>query len=169
VLQTLALIQKNSADAPTVARLARAQERDLRTWLFAGESAVGTLSAALREVAADVEGSHDVVVEVVTVGEVEVSDVLLPLVHATREAVTNAAKHAGVPQVDVYAEVTPSAVELFVKDRGKGFDPDRIAGDRQGVRGSIVDRMERHGGTATIKSTPGDGTEIVLRMPLEED
>jgi signal transduction histidine kinase len=169
VLQTLALIQKNSADAPTVARLARAQERDLRTWLFAGESAAGTLSAALREIAADVEGSHDLVVEVVTVGDVEVTDVLLPLVHATREAVTNAAKHAGVPQVDVYAEVAPSAVELFVKDRGKGFDPDRIAGDRQGVRGSIVDRMERHGGTATIKSTPGDGTEIVLRMPLEED
>jgi len=169
VLQTLALIQKNSADAPTVARLARAQERDLRTWLFAGESAVGTLSAALREVAADVEAAHNVVVEVVTVGDVEVTEELLPLVHATREAVTNAAKHAGVPQVDVYAEVAPSAVELFVKDRGKGFDPDRIAGDRQGVRGSIVDRMERHGGTATIKSTPGDGTEVVLRMQLEED
>jgi signal transduction histidine kinase len=169
VLQTLALIQKNSTDAPTVARLARAQERDLRTWLFEGESAVGTLSAALREIAADVEAAHNIAVEVVTVGDVGVSDVLLPLVHATREAVTNAAKHAGVSQVDVYAEVAPSAVELFVKDRGKGFDIERIAGDRQGVRGSIVDRMERHGGSATIKSTPGDGTEVVLRMPLEED
>jgi signal transduction histidine kinase len=169
VLQTLALIQKNSADASTVARLARAQERDLRTWLFEGDSAVGTLSAALREIAADVERSHNIVVEVVTVGDLGVTDVLLPLVHATREAVTNAAKHAGVGQVDVYAEVAPSAVELFVKDRGKGFDLERIAGDRQGVRGSIVDRMERHGGTATIKTTPGDGTEVVLRMPLEEN
>jgi signal transduction histidine kinase/phage shock protein PspC (stress-responsive transcriptional regulator) len=168
VLQTLALIQKNAADASTVARLARAQERDLRTWLFEGDGPAGTLSAALREIAADVEADHAIVVEVVTVGDLPV-DELLPLVHATREAVVNAAKHAGVPQVDVYAEVSPYAVEVFVKDRGAGFDPERIAGDRQGLRGSIVDRMERHGGTAHVKSTPGAGTEIVLRMPLEEN
>lgn len=168
VLQTLALIQKNAGDATTVARLARAQERDLRTWLFEGEAPAGTLSAALRDIAADVEATHAIAVEVVTVGDAEVTEHLLPLVHAVREAVTNAAKHAGVPQADVYAEVSPSAVEVFVKDRGAGFDVDRIATDRQGVRGSIVDRMERHGGTATVKSTPGEGTEIVLRMPLEE-
>jgi signal transduction histidine kinase/phage shock protein PspC (stress-responsive transcriptional regulator) len=168
VLQTLALIQKNSADASTVARLARAQERDLRTWLFSGDSPGGTLSAALREIAAETEAAHDVAVEVVTVGDLELAERLVPVVQAAREAVTNAAKHAGVPQIDVYAEVSPSALEVFVKDRGTGFDPAAIAPDRQGVRGSIVDRMERHGGSAEIKSTIGVGTEVVLRMPLEE-
>lgn len=168
VLQTLALIQKNAADASTVARLARAQERDLRTWLFSGEASGGTLSAALREIAAEVEAAHDVAVEVVTVGDRDLTDRLFPIVQATREAVTNAANHAGVPQIDVYAEVSPAALEVFVKDRGRGFDPESIAPDRQGVRGSIVDRMERHGGSADIRSTLGAGTEVVLRMSLEE-
>ncbi len=169
VLQTLALIQKNSSDAATVARLARAQERDLRTWLFSGDSSGGTLSAALRDIAAETEAAHDVTVEVVTVGDLELSERLMPVIHATREAVTNAAKHSGVPQIDVYAEVSPSTLEVFVKDRGAGFDPDDIAADRQGVRGSIIDRMERHGGSAELRTTPGTGTEVVLRIPLEEN
>ncbi len=169
VLQTLALIQKNSNDAATVARLARAQERDLRTWLFSGDSSGGTLSAALRDIAAETEAAHDVTVEVVTVGDLELSERLMPVIHATREAVTNAAKHSGVPQIDVYAEVSPSTLEVFVKDRGAGFDPDDIAADRQGVRGSIIDRMERHGGSAELRTTPGTGTEVVLRIPLEEN
>jgi signal transduction histidine kinase len=169
VLQTLALIQKNSGDAATVARLARAQERDLRQWLFADEDAQsGSLSWALQGIAGEVEAEHTVAVEVVTVGDADVDEALRPLVLATREAVSNAARHAGVGQVDVYAEVSPAAVEVFVKDRGAGFDLAQVPGDRQGVRGSIVDRMERHGGSAVVKSTPGVGTEVVLRMPLEE-
>ena len=166
VLQTLALIQKNAQDPATVARLARAQERDLRTWLFSDEVPSGSLSAALAGIASDVEAAHAVAVEVVTVGDRPFDEELLPLVHAAREAVANAARHAGVPRVDVYAEVTPSAVEVFVKDRGTGFDPGAVAPDRRGVRGSIIDRMERHGGTARVRSEPGAGTEVVLRMPL---
>lgn len=169
VLQTLALIQKNAGDGPTVARLARAQERDLRQWLFADEDTdAGSLSWALQGIAGEVEAQHAVAVEVVTVGDVDVAEALRPLVLATREAVANAARHAGVGQVDVYAEVSPAAVEVFVKDRGSGFDLAQVPGDRQGVRGSIMDRMERHGGSAELRSTPGVGTEVVLRMPLEE-
>jgi signal transduction histidine kinase len=77
----------------------------------------------------------------------------------------NAAKHSGAGEVSVYAEVEDDAVSVFVRDRGIGFDPESVAADRQGVRGSIVGRMERHGGSARIGSVPGRGTEIELRMP----
>ncbi len=166
VLQTLALIQKNAHDGPTVARLARAQERDLRSWLYVGESTDDTtLAGALRELAARVEDEHAIVVDVVAVGDLPMHETLRPLVHATREAVTNAAKHAGTGRVDIYAEVLDDVVEVFVRDRGAGFDMARVPDDRLGVRHSIIDRMVRHGGTADVDSTPDEGTNVRLRMP----
>ncbi len=168
VLQTLALIQKNAADPAQVARLARAQERDLRSWLFEDAAPSGSLSAALAALAADVEADHNVTVEVVTVGDLVLGERTHPVLLATREAVVNAAKHAGAGRVDVYAEASATALEIFVKDRGGGFDLDAVAADRHGVRGSIMDRMERHGGSARVTSRPGEGTEVVLRMPLED-
>jgi signal transduction histidine kinase len=167
VLQTLALIQKSAQDPATVARLARAQERDLRSWLF--DSTGGdptTFAAALRTIAGEVDDAYGVPVEVVCVGDPSVSERLRPIVLATREAVVNAARHSGAAKVDVYAEATPQRVEVFVRDRGNGFDPEAVAGDRHGLRDSIIDRMERHGGSATIKSGPGDGTEVRLYLPL---
>ena len=171
VLQTLALIQKNADDGAAVARLARAQERDLRSWLYAGESTdERTVASALRGVAARVEDEYAVSVDVVAVGDCDLDELLRPLVHATGEAVTNAAKHAGVGRVDVYAEVTPGAVDVFVRDRGRGFDPAAVPADRYGVRNSILDRMRRHGGTAEVRSTVGEGTEVRLHLarPAEE-
>jgi signal transduction histidine kinase len=167
VLQTLALIQKSAQDPATVARLARAQERDLRSWLF--DSTGGdptTFAAALRRIAGEVDDAYGVPVEVVCVGDPSVSEQLRPIVLATREAVVNAARHSGAGKVDVYAEATPAHVEVFVRDRGTGFDPDGVAGDRHGLRDSILDRMQRHGGTAQIRSRPGEGTEIRLNLPL---
>jgi signal transduction histidine kinase len=170
VLQTLALIQKNSSDAPTVARLARAQERDLRAWLYAGESITAdTVAGALRAAAAEVEDSHGVAVDVVVVGDRPYADSARPVIAAAREAIVNAAKHAHVDRVDVYAEIMPSVVEVFVRDRGVGFDTDGVSEDRHGVAGSIVGRMARHGGTADVRSTPGEGTEVRLSLPLEKD
>jgi signal transduction histidine kinase/phage shock protein PspC (stress-responsive transcriptional regulator) len=166
VLQTLALIQKNAQDPTTVARLARAQERDLRSWLYVGESTdERSLAGALRSAAAEVEDTHGVSVDVVAVGDCELDEPLRPIIQATREAVTNAAKHAGTGQVDVYAEVSEGAVDVFVRDRGAGFDVDAMPEDRYGVRRSILDRMERHGGTAEVRSAPGDGTEVRLHLP----
>ena len=166
VLQTLALIQRNADDGATVARLARAQERDLRSWLYAGESTDDTtVAGALREMAARAEDQWAVVVDVVAVGDLPMSEPLRPLVHAASEAVTNAAKHAGTGRVDVYAEVLDDVVEVFVRDRGGGFDPAAVPDDRLGVRHSIIDRMTRHGGTASVDSVPGDGTNVRLRMP----
>ena len=115
--------------------------------------------------AAEVEDAHGVPVEVVCVGDAPITDEDRPLVLAAREAITNAAKHSGASTVDVYAEATASGVEVFVRDRGAGFDPDRVAEDRHGVRSSIIGRMERHGGSASVRSTPGEGTEVRLSLP----
>ena len=170
VLQTLALIQRSAGDAHTVARLARAQERDLRAWLY-DDATDGptTLATALRAAAAEVEDGTGVPVEVVAVGDATVVERARPLVLAAREAMLNAAKHSGAAKVDVYAEVAGGRAEVFVRDRGRGFDPDAVAADRHGVRDSIVERMRRHGGTATVTSSPDQGTEVRLSMPLEED
>lgn len=170
VLQTLTLIQKSAGDPAAVARLARAQERDLRSWLFdssGGDST--TLAASLRALGGEVEDAYGVPVEVVCVGDPVVSEQLRALVLATREAVVNAARHSGAAKVDVYAEVGSAAIEIFVRDRGAGFDPAEIAADRHGVRDSIMERMRRHGGNAEIRSTPGAGTEIRLTQPTGGD
>jgi signal transduction histidine kinase/phage shock protein PspC (stress-responsive transcriptional regulator) len=165
VLQTLALIQKHADDGRTVATLARAQERDLRTWLYADHPAPGTsVAGALRTAAAEVEDGHGVPVEVVIVGDAQVSERLEPLVLAAREAMVNAARHSGAAQVDVYAECDDARVEVFVRDRGRGFDETAVPADRHGVRNSIQDRMRRHGGTAVVRTAPGEGTEVRLAM-----
>ncbi|MCW2670494.1 MAG: Conserved putative rane protein [Frankiales bacterium] len=166
VLQTLALIQKAAASPAEVTRLARGQERELRTWLYTGGTAEGSLSGALEALAAAVEESFQVTVDVVTVGDLALSEKVSAVVAATREAVVNAAKHSGVAAVDVYCEVEPTAVTVFVRDRGRGFDPSTVPADRHGLAGSVHGRMERHGGLAVVRSSAGDGTEVRLEMPL---
>lgn len=165
VLQTLALIQRRAGNETDVVRLARAQERELRGWLYrdSGRDA-GQLSERIKAAAAEVEDSLGHAVEVVTVGDCAMSERHEALVQAAREAMLNAARHGG-GTVSVYLEVTDGAAEVFVKDRGPGFDPDAVPADRLGVRESIVGRMNRHGGTATINSSQ-DGTEVRLRLPL---
>lgn len=168
VLQTLAMIQRSAADPGQVARLARAQERDLRSWLFeAPSSAANSVVTALREAAAEVEDTFGVPVEVVAVGDRDLPQEVTPIVHAAREAMANAAAHSGAGKVDVYCEVDGGAVEVFVRDRGHGFDPDAVPEDRAGVRNSIIGRMERHGGRARIRSTSG-GTEVTLQLQPKE-
>ena len=169
VLQTLALLQKNAGDQAAVATLARRQERELRAWLYGSDEQAGdSLVAALRASAADVEDVHRVPVEVIAVGDATLDPDVTAVAKAAREAMINAAKHAKVDRIDVYAEATGGAVQVFIRDRGVGFNIDRIAEDRMGVRGSIIDRVERHGGTATIRSKPGEGTEVALSVPVRD-
>jgi signal transduction histidine kinase len=173
VLQTLALIQRRSDDPDEVARLARSQERSLRDWLAgrpvgadaAAPDRPATLKVALDEQVAEVEALHRITVEVVQVGDAPLDAGGEALVAAAREAMVNAAKHAGVAQVDVFAEVDPSALTVFVRDRGAGFDPTAVPPDRSGLRGSITERMRTAGGEAVVRSTPGAGTEVELRLP----
>ena len=166
VLQTLALIQRHAEDPKAVSQLARRQERELRTWLYEEELPETTLRAALTAAAAEVEDERGVPVDVVVVGDCDTSDQVQALVRAVREAIVNAAKHSGADKIDVYAEVDDDRVEVFVRDRGQGFDLDDVGEDRMGVKGSILDRMERHGGNASVRSRPGEGTEVRLEITL---
>jgi signal transduction histidine kinase len=189
VLQTLALIQRQAADPREVQRLARGQERELRNWLYGptgygrGGTKVATLdeqlSVALGAAAAEVEDTYAVTVNPVFVGDAPLDDGLRALVLAAREAIVNAAKHAGVGEISVYVEVESSGddtadgrpdedavVHVFVRDRGKGFDPDTVPEDRHGLADSIRRRVERHHGSVRLRSAPGEGTEVHLAIPI---
>jgi signal transduction histidine kinase len=164
VLQTLALIQRHAQEPRRVAALARRQERELRGWLY-GDRPLGdqsSLVAALSAVAADVEELHGVRVELASAGDATAEE---PLVLAAREAMTNAAKFAGVEEIDVYVDVEDDVVSVFVRDRGKGFDRAAVPADRRGIVDSIEGRLARAGGSAVISAAPGGGTEVELRLP----
>ncbi len=164
VLQTLALVQKQAGDPRAVATLARRQERELRTWLDGERAPPGHVTGALHEAAAEVEERFGVVVDVVAVGDAALDDDLRATVAAAREAMVNAAKFGDGEPVAVFCDVSAEAIGVFVRDRGPGFDPARVPTDRRGVRESIVGRMERHGGRATIHAAPGAGVEVELRL-----
>lgn len=164
VLQTLALIQRRAGNEHDVVRLARAQERELRGWLFKDPAKEpGQLSDRIKAAAAEVEDGLGNAVDVVSVGDTAMTDRHEALVQASREAMLNASRHGGGP-VSVYLEVSDGGVEVFVKDRGAGFELQAVPEDRLGVRESIIGRMKRHGGTADINSSP-DGTEVRLKLP----
>jgi len=165
VLQSLALIRKQAGDPEAVARVARAQERELRAWLYDDRPEPGTsLAAELAAVVAEVEDVEAVAVETVVVGDRVPDEDTAALLLATREALLNAARH-GSPPVTVYLEASDDRVEVFVRDRGEGFDLDGIPHDRFGVRESILGRVRRRGGTAEVTSSPGRGTEVHLTTP----
>ncbi|WP_206324750.1 MULTISPECIES: ATP-binding protein [unclassified Streptomyces] len=170
VLHTLTLIQRNADDAGEVRRLARAQERELRNWLYKPEGTgkdeePETLAEAVKRAAAEVEDKHGVPLEVVVVGDCPLDEKLAAQMQAAREAMVNAAKYGGEGgAVQVYAEVEGRTVFVSVRDRGPGFDLDQVPEDRMGVRESIIGRMQRNGGTARLRAVPGGGTEVELEM-----
>ena len=166
VLQTLALIQRRAGNNKEVAALARRQERELRDWLYAPPAdAATTLSGALTSELAAVEDDQQVPVELVVVGDAALDEGGRVFVAALREAATNAARHAGADRVDVYVEVETDALIGYVRDRGKGFDPATVPSDRRGLADSVVGRTRRAGGTAAVRSRPGEGTEVSVSMP----
>jgi signal transduction histidine kinase len=169
VLQTLALIQRSADEPQHVIQLARAQERELRSWLFEGR-APGTADTesfadAVRQIQQDVEARHGVPVEVVTVGDCPLDDNLSALLAAAREATVNAAKWSGATAISLFAEVGSGQVEVVVRDRGRGFDPAAVPADRKGLAESIHGRVTRHGGVVTVHTASGEGTKVSLTMP----
>ncbi|HJX48348.1 MAG TPA: ATP-binding protein, partial [Gaiellaceae bacterium] len=149
-----------------VATLARRQERELRTWLYPDRepAADGTLADAVETAAAEIEELHGIRIDVVRTGDAPLDDRTAVLVLAAREAMTNAAKHSGADEISVFFDAAPGRVALYVRDRGAGFDPGAVAADRKGISESIRGRMERVGGTATIVSAPGEGTDVELEL-----
>lgn len=173
VLQTLALIQKRSDDPAQVTRLARRQERELRQWLFeAGEKSrndPSSVAAGVERICEEIEDNYELAVsQVVVGGDAPLADKENAALAAAREALVNVAKHAQVDRADVFCEVDPDdagALEIFVRDRGIGFDPDAVPDDRKGLALSIRQRVESRGGTVRVRSTMATGTEIAIRMP----
>ncbi|MGY2129872.1 ATP-binding protein [Blastococcus sp. SYSU DS0617] len=167
VLQTLALIQRHADDHQSVSRLARSQERELRAWLYDPKVVRegGTWAGLVAGMVAEVESDHALLVDHVVVGDAPVDEALAALGAATREALVNVAKHSGVPAADLYTEVTPERVSVYVRDRGKGFDPAEVPDDRRGLRDSVSGRLARLGGTAVVRSAHGEGTEVELVLP----
>jgi signal transduction histidine kinase len=164
VLQTLALVQRQAHDPAAVQRLARRQEHELRAWM-AGEVELGaeTLGAALRKAVAEVEDDHDATVELTILGERALDREVEALAAAAREALRNAAVHAGSP-IYVFAQVSPDGAEVFIRDEGPGFELSAVPTERRGVRDSIIGRMRSVGGSAVLDSVPGEGTEVALRI-----
>ena len=166
VLQTLALIQRSAHDPRRTISLARRQEHELRDWLYGQhDTHESHLAASVRAMTHEVEGLYDVRIDAVIVGDRAMDDTGVALTAALREACVNAAKHSGVNDVSLFVEVGSDAIEAFVRDRGTGFDRAAAPPDRHGISQSIEARIERTGGTATISSTPGTGTEVRLRVP----
>jgi signal transduction histidine kinase len=166
VLQTLALIGRED-DPRRAQALARRQERELRGWLYRGETPgeSETLGSALAAAAAEVEEHYGIEVDLVQPSDGALDEGLAALAAATREAMTNAGRHAGVEKIAVLARVADDEASVFVRDLGRGFDQGGVGEDRRGVRESIVGRMERAGGRATVVSAPGAGTEVELVLP----
>jgi len=175
VLQTLAMIQRSAGQPQKVVQLARAQERELRAWLFDGDlpgtagDGAASLAAGVQSIANEVEAVHEVPVEVVTVGDCPLDDRMQALLGAAREATVNAAKWSQAHTISLFAEVEPARASVFVRDRGRGFDPDAVADDRRGIAESIQARMIRQGGQAVVRTAVGEGTEVELCMPRRRD
>ncbi len=165
VLQTLALIQRQSGRPDEVVTLARSQERELRDWLFGDEHGQpGDFAETLRGQAAEIEDRYRAVIDVVVVGDAALTPPVRAIAAAAREAMLNAAVHAPGAPVAVFAEVVDGTCRVFVRDRGPGFDLAAVASDRGGVRDSIIGRMQGVGGSAELRSTPERGTEWQLEV-----
>lgn len=164
VLQTLKLISAAADDPDEVRYLARVQERDLRRTINEYRSPFqDSFRARLLEARAEVEDHYRVEIEQVINDDAEMDERLSAIVGAAAEAMINAARHSGSRSIDLFAEIRDGSVHVSVRDRGSGFDTARRQG---GISHSIIDRVEKVGGAAAIKSAPGRGTEVMLTLPL---
>lgn len=181
-LQVLALIHKKGTElaesgAPdpagiaALAELAKDQEAALRGLILRQpeepEEGKGSLRDALESLAARVKGLD---VTVSSVGPVWMpSGVMGEIVAAVKEALANAAEHAGASKVAVFADDLGGQVQVTVRDDGVGFELDEArfrAEGKFGVLNSMKGRIRAVGGEMRIDSYPGSGTEVEFRVPV---
>ena len=166
VLQTLTLLRAQADDPQRVAALALSQERELRAWLYGDNHPTNeNLRSEVESVSREIEQLYGVPVDSVIVGDTPATAKTRVLTSALREALANAVRH-GKPPISLYVEVSGQEVEAYVRDHGAGFELEAINPDRHGVRDSIIGRMQRHGGSATIRARE-PGTEVCLRLALQ--
>ena len=162
VLQTLQVIRTDADDADRVRYLVRSEERSIDRMInrYRHPGAAG-FEAALLAVRDEVEDLHGVEIRTVIRDDVPLTPSVAVAVDATREALTNAARHSEAAIVNLYSEAHDGSVRVFVRDRGVGFDPATVEEGR-GMRHSLRQRMDDAGGTLQITSTPGLGTEVEI-------
>ena len=171
VLQTLALIQNRAGASSEVARIARAQERELRAWLFDGDApADSDLATDLRDYGRGARARLPGADRRRRRRGVRASVRAARSPPRRREAMLNAATARRGRGVGLHRGRPRDAVEVFVRDRGPGFALADVPRDRLGVRESIIGRMRRAGGSARpcAPASAGSGTEVHLHLAREE-
>ncbi|WP_406712506.1 sensor histidine kinase [Trueperella pyogenes] len=167
VLQTLALIRSRADDADAVRLLARQQEAELRDYLYSDRGDETSVAAVLTRRARDIEATYGAEIDVVITGDTQISAKTQAVIDAAGEALTNACKHGSSP-ISVYAELG-EGIDVWVRDRGEGFDMGAIGEDRRGIRHSIYGRMERVGGHVNVRSPlPSGGTEVHIGVSSDD-
>lgn len=179
LVQELSFIRSQSAamaagvEIPDMAsHLSAAAERALRESRQVVEALSGTgppdLHEALRQAAEEVALRAGVAVEVKGPDVLRVpADVREALVRVVREAATNAVRHGKAAAVSIRLRSAGTVLHVTVGDDGKGFDPGLAAGAGFGLV-SMRERVEDLGGSFTIRSEPGRGTEVDIALPLSE-
>lgn len=158
VLQSLAVIARVD-DATEARELAADASSQLRVWLRGHGTDATTLRSLLEARLRQLHGNRRVTIG--AAGDRPVDDRVELLVEATVEATRNALTHTDGP-VRVYAE-TRDGTTVWIADQGHGFDPAEVPEDRLGVRGSIIARLERVGGSAELRSDT-NGSEWTLTL-----
>ena len=152
--------------ASKISRLAGGAARDLHRWIDrADEEHCPELLPELEQVTAEARSLNSKVELVVGhIGTPPTSEQIAALTGAVREAVTNARKHAQASSVVVRVETgMDGRTAVTVTDDGVGIDPELVAAATGlGVKGSIVGRMKRVGGHASLEDAPGGGTLVTL-------
>jgi signal transduction histidine kinase len=162
VLQTLAALRRDADNGDQVRYLARRQERELRHTISEYQSQYEhSARAELQLICSEIEDVHRIEVDTVIRGDAECNDRIRAMLAAVGEALRNAAKHAGVDTVDLYADFKPGQIQLFVRDRGRGFDLESAASGR-GLDHSLRRRAEQAGATVELTTAPGAGTDVAI-------
>ena len=91
------------------------------------------------------------------------------LFRIAQEALNNVTKHAQTERVAVTLRILNEEAWLLVEDQGVGFDPDRRPADGEGFGlTSMKERVEILGGTLEVRSSPGEGTAIMVKLPQDQ-